>query len=111
MYINDSSLVGVLIANSFRQELCEAQKEDEECAEILRDLTENEKKEILKKNETYRIKNELLVIHIDKQAEDVQYWRVVVPNNEEIKRKILNECHTVPYSAHPGVQRTLNKLR
>ena len=42
----------------------------------------------MKKNETYRTKNELLVIHIDKQAEDVQYWRVVVPNNEEIKRKI-----------------------
>ena len=25
--------------------------------------------------------------------------------------KDLNECYTVPYSAHPGVQRTLNKLR
>ena len=45
----------------------------------------------MKKNETYRTKNELLVIHIDKQAEDVQYWRVAIPNNEESKRKILNE--------------------
>ena len=48
----------------------------------MRDLIEYEKKEIVKKNETYRINNDLLVIHIDKQAEDVQYWRVAVPNNE-----------------------------
>ena len=52
-----------------------------------------------------------LVVYIGNQAEDVQYWRMALPNNEEIKRKILNECHTVPYSARPGVQRTLNKLR
>ena len=86
-------------------------KKDEECPEILRDLPENENKEIMEKNETYRLKNELLLLHINNQAEDVQFWRVAVPNNKEIKRKILNECHTFPYSAHPGVQRSLNKLR
>ena len=101
---------GISIENYFRQELWEAQKEEEECVEILGDLTEN-KKEIMKNNETYRIKSELLLVHIDNQAEDVQYWRVAVPHNKEIKRKILNECHTFPYSAHPGVQRSLNKLR
>ena len=56
----------------------------------MRGLTENEKKEIVKKNETYRIKSKLLVLHIDNQIEDVQYWRVTVPNNEDIKRNILN---------------------
>ena len=35
---------GISIENYFIQELLEAQEEDEECAEILRDLTENEKK-------------------------------------------------------------------
>ena len=77
----------------------------------MRDLPENENKEIMKKNKTCRLNNELLVLHIDNQAEDAQYWRVAVPHNKEIKRKILNECHIVPYSAHPGVQRSLNKVR
>ena len=35
---------GISIEKYFRCELWEAQKEDEECAEILRDLTENEMK-------------------------------------------------------------------
>ena len=49
---------GISIENSFRQELWEAQNEDKECAEILRDLTENEK-EIMEKNEIYQMKNEI----------------------------------------------------
>ena len=56
-----------------------SKRKDEECAEILRDLPENENKQIMKKNETYRLNNELLVLHIDNQAEDVQYWRVAAP--------------------------------
>ena len=74
--------MGFLLKNSFRPQLWQAQKEGKECVEILRDLTECEKKETVRKNETYRINNEFLVIYIDKQAEDVQYWRVAVPNNE-----------------------------
>ena len=66
---------------------------------------------MFRKNERYKIKIELLVVHIDRQPEDAQFWHVVVPNDGEIKWKILNECHTVLYSAHPDVQRTLNKLR
>ena len=36
---------------------------------------------------------------------------MAIANNEGIKRKILNEGHTVPSSVHPSVQCTLNKLR
>ena len=44
------------------------------------------------------------------QLDGVNYWRVVVPESLDIKNKILTECHVVPYSAHPGIQRTLNKV-
>ena len=37
---------GISIENSSRQELWEAQKEDEECAQILRDLTEMKRKRL-----------------------------------------------------------------
>ena len=53
----------------------------------------------------------MLVVHLDGQVDDLQYWRIVVPDNIELQNKILNECHVVPYTAHPGVQHTLNKMR
>ena len=56
-------------------------------------------------------KYELIVVHLQNQLDSVNYWRVVVPELSDIKNKILTECHPVPYSAHPGVQRTLNNVR
>ena len=37
--------------------------------------------------------------------------RVVVPDDEEIKAQIGRELHSTPYSAHPGIQRTIAKVR
>ena len=44
-------------------------------------------------------------------ARDVQYWRVVVPDDLDVKSLLVSELHFVPYSAHPGVQRTIGKVR
>ena len=51
------------------------------------------------------------MIHVTGQPEDVQYWRVVVPNDLEVRSPLVSELHSVPYSAHPGVQRTIRKVR
>ena len=59
-------------------------------------------------NEKYKEKNDLLVVHLQKQLDTANCWRVIVPESLDIKNEILTECHAVPYSAHPGVQRTLN---
>ncbi|KAL9253722.1 Transposon Tf2-9 polyprotein-like protein [Drosera capensis] len=37
--------------------------------------------------------------------------RLCVPNNEELKRKILEEAHQTPYSAHPGGNKLYQDLR
>ena len=50
-------------------------------------------------------------MHLHNQLDTVQYLRVVVPESLEIKNKILTEYHPVPYSAHAGIQWTLNKVR
>ena len=51
------------------------------------------------------------MIHVTGQPEDVQYWRVVVPDDLNVKSLLVSELHAVPYSAHPGVQRTIGKVR
>ena len=46
-------------------------EEDEYYAEILNEL--KERKEVVKRNETYRKKNELLVVQLQNQLDSVQY--------------------------------------
>ena len=41
----------------------------------------------------------------------VQYWRVVVADDLDVKSLLVSELHAIPYSAHPGVQRTIHKVR
>ena len=59
----------------------------------------------------YRRRNGLLCIHQENQLEDVEYWRVVIPDDTGCKNKILKELHSVLYSGHLGVQRTLARVR
>ena len=67
--------------------------------------------EILRGQEKYRIQKKFLVVHVTGQPEEVQYWRMVVPDDLEVKSLLVSELHSVPYAAHPGVQRTIDKVR
>ena len=51
------------------------------------------------------------MIHVTKQLEEVRYWRVVVLDDLEVKSLPVSELHSVPYLAHPGVQRMIGKVR
>ena len=46
----------------------------------------------------------------NKNAQDSS-WKVVIPNDLEIKQKILEELHTVPYAGHLGYQKTLKQVQ
>ena len=37
--------------------------------------------------------------------------KIVVPDNKEIRDKVVQELHSIPYNAHPRIQRTLGKVR
>ena len=69
------------------------------------------KNELIRGQEKYKLQKKLLMIHVTGQPEDVQYWRVVVPDDLDVKSLLVSELHSVPYSAHPGVQRTIGKVR
>ena len=96
---------------SFKQEIYEANQNDILYSSILSELESSADRELIKGKEKFRMKHGLLCVHQEDQSEDVDYWRIVVPDDIEVKNKILSECHSVPYIAHPGVQRTLFRIR
>ena len=38
-------------------------------------------------------------------------WRLVVPDDPEIKKQIMRELHEVPYSGHLGYHKTLKNIQ
>ena len=62
----------------------------------------NEVNEVQVNDKCYRIKQGTLKVHEQQQPGTCNYWRTVVPNNQEIKLQLLRELHTVPYAGRPG---------
>ena len=50
---------------------------------------------------------------LEMQNEEAQDkgWKLVIPNDPEIKKTILEEIHSVPYSGHLGYQKTLKQIQ
>ena len=67
--------------------------------------------EIVRGQEKYQMKKKMLMIHVAGQPEDVQYWRTVVPDDLDVKAQLVSEFHSIPYAAHPGVQRTIGLVK
>ena len=59
-----------------------------------------------KEQRKFKMKRGMLVIHKDGQDTDLDYWRTVIPDNTSVKNFVVTELHAVPYSIHPGMQRT-----
>ena len=79
-------------------------------ADILKELLGGTK-QVKKNNLIFKRMNGLLFVHDQHQDVDIDFWRIVVPENFEIKEQIVRELHSTPYSAHPGIQRTIAKVR
>ena len=67
--------------------------------------------QIVINNLIYKRMNSLLVVHDQNQDTDLDFWRIVVPDSSSIKEHIMRELHSTPYSAHPGIQRTIARVR
>ena len=79
-------------------------------SEILHEL--ESQSEVTRGSEKFRLRNSLLVRHMSGIVRDVEsFWRIVVPDDQNIKKTIMTEIHSVPYAEHPGFQRTLQKVR
>ena len=49
----------------------------------------------------FKIVNSLLMVHDQKQEARLDFWRIVVPDDEGIKRRIVDKLHSTPYSCSP----------
>ena len=101
----------IQIDNSLREKINSLLRKEILYRNIFEEIESTGKNEIIRGQEKYRIQKQLLMIHVTGQPEDVQYWRVVVPDDLDVKSLLVSELHSVPYSAHPGVQRTIGKVR
>ena len=99
------------IDNSLREKIYFILRKEILYSDIIEEMESTGRNEIKRGQEKYRIQKNLLMIHVTGQPKDVQYWRVVVPNDLDVKSLLVSELHNVPYSAHPGVQRTIGKVR
>ena len=99
------------IDNSLRDKINSLLREEILYKDILEEIESTGRNELLRGQEKYKLQKKLLMIHVTGQPEDVQYWRVVVPDDLDVKSLLVSELHSVPYSAHPGVQRTIGKVR
>ena len=101
----------IQIENSLREKINSLLRKEILYRDIFEEIESTGKNEIIRGQEKYRIQKQLLMIHVTGQPEDVQYWRVVVPGDLDVKTLLVSELHSVPYAAHPGVQRTIGKVR
>ena len=79
-------------------------------AEIIQELEEG-RTNVRKNDEVYKMLNGILLIHQNRQDAELDYWRIIVPDDKEIRDNVVQGLHSIPYSAHPRIQRTLGKVR
>ena len=101
----------IQIENSLREKIYSLLKNDILYQDIIEEIESTGMNEIKRGQEKYRKQKNLLMIHVTGQPDDVQYWRVVVPDDLDVKSLLVSELHSVPYSVQPGVQRTIGKAR
>ena len=79
-------------------------------SQVLAELEGGSRQTVLN-NLIFKISNSLLMVHDQKQDVSLDFWRIVVPEDKGIKERIVEELHSTPYSAHPGIQRTIGRVR
>ena len=77
---------------------------------ILEDIESTGKNENCSGKIIIEIIEKLLTIDVTGQPNDVQYWRVVIPDDFEVNPLLVTELHAVPYSTHLGVQTAITTV-
>jgi len=82
-----------------RERVIKASVEDEKYAQVVAGLKE---KEPHKKYEGYKLEEDGVLVF------QGQFY---ISNNAKIKKLVLDEIHQMPYSSHPGYQKTITTTR
>jgi hypothetical protein len=103
----------VTISSQFQEEMLKMLETETPYSDIIQKIDEAPLTNQVVQEGTakYRIRGHSLCIHQDGFEETGSYWRIIVPDDKEVKAKLLTELHAVPYSGHPGYNRTLELAR
>ena len=101
---------GVLIDAEFKNKIYSLLKEESPYDVIIAEL-EGGMTEVKRKNEVFKMRKGMLMMHQENQNEELDYWRVIIPDDYSVRNSIVTELHVIPYSLHPGIQRTVQKVR
>ena len=101
---------GVLIDAEFKNKIYDLLKKESPYDSIIQEL-EAGRVELKRNDDVYRMKRGMLMIHQNNQDNDFDFWRMVIPDNVTVKNFVMTELHAIPYSLHPGIQRTLYKVK
>ena len=105
-----TSISKLQLDNSFRNSLYSLLQQEVPYSEIIKEL-EAGRTNVKRNDEVYKMSNRILLVHQTGQRTELDYWRIVVPDDKEIRDRVVQELHSIPYSAHPGIQRTIGKVR
>ena len=85
---------------------------EEPYAQILEQFNEDPAcREQIRQGRKFRLKSGSLCLHEENQEPGQRYWRIIVPDDQDIKISILKELHCVPFAGHPGYTRTLQMAK
>ena len=101
---------GVLIDAEFKDKIYSLLKEESPYDVIMAELEEG-MTEVKRKNEVFKKRKGMLMMHQENQNEELDYWRIIIPDDHSVRNSIVTELHVIPCSLHPGIQRTVQKVR
>ena len=108
--LSSTAISKIQLDSTIKNSLTSALQQEAPYSQVLVELQGGARQTILN-NLVFKILNSLLVVHNRKQDVNLDFWRIVVPEDERIKAQIIEELHSTPYSAHPGIQRTIGRVR
>ena len=91
---------GVLLDAEFENKIYSLLKEESPYDVIIAEL-EGGMTEVKRKNEVFKMRKGMLMMHQENQNEELDYWRVIIPDDYSVRNSIVTELHVIPYSLHP----------
>ena len=95
-----TAVSGVELDNSFKDSLYSLLQHESPCAEILQEL-QSGSRQVVRNSLIFKQTHGILYVHDQSQDSGLDFWRVIVPENEVVKTQVVQELHCTPYSAHP----------
>jgi len=100
----------VTLASDMRDAIKRGLREDRRWADIVQQLESGQTHRVQEGSREYRLQRDMLEVHNTERGDGTR-WRLVLPNVPEVKKQIMGELHSVPYSGHLGYQKTLKKVQ